>query len=512
MDYLLKASGLVIILFLFYYIFLKNETFFKSIRSYFLIGLVIVVSIPLIEIPIYIENVATQLSAINLDEINSNQLNEVNSFDWIQILSFIYIIGVVIFSIKFLIQFISLGYLISKYKLTKQGEFYYVETSKNISPFSFFNIIVYNKSQFSAEELEQILNHEKVHVLQWHSLDTILAHLLVITLWFNPFVWLYKKAIQQNLEFLADADALKITKNQKLYQFTLLKTCNTNYCTEITNNFYNSLIKKRIVMLHKKQSKNISQWKYALLVPLLATFAFTFNTKVIAQEKEAWEIKVGNAEYVILIDKNSTNEFLSNEKVNLKKEFNLDFTYKGIKRNSKNEIIAIKIDVKGKDLKASYNTSGKKPINPIIISYNPSENSIKIGNLNNDTAQYSYITEQNELNNNVTAKDIEIIEVGNHKVKVLHENNEINMNENNTIGIVKKDGKNLYLIKNKDEKTTKFDDALYILDGKEISKENIDKLQPNSIEKIEVLKGDNATEKYGEKGKNGVIIITTKKE
>ena len=41
MDYLLKASGLVIIFFVFYYLFLRNETFFKSIRIYFLIGLII---------------------------------------------------------------------------------------------------------------------------------------------------------------------------------------------------------------------------------------------------------------------------------------------------------------------------------------------------------------------------------------------------------------------------------------------------------------------------------------
>ena len=75
MDYLLKASGMVILLFLFYYVFLKNETFFKSIRTYFLIGLIIVLSLPLIEIPIYVEYVSQQIDVLNFEEINVNQIS-----------------------------------------------------------------------------------------------------------------------------------------------------------------------------------------------------------------------------------------------------------------------------------------------------------------------------------------------------------------------------------------------------------------------------------------------------
>ena len=102
MDYLLKASGIVVILFLFYYTFLRNETFFKSIRSYFLIGLLIVVSIPLVEIPIYIDQVTSQINFENYGEIASTQFVESQSFDWIQLLTFVYLLGVLVFSFKFL--------------------------------------------------------------------------------------------------------------------------------------------------------------------------------------------------------------------------------------------------------------------------------------------------------------------------------------------------------------------------------------------------------------------------
>ena len=94
MDYLIKASGLVTILFLFYFIFLRNETFFKSIRSYFLIGLVIVLSIPLVEIPVYVEQVASQLESIGYSTENiASPLAEVKSIDWVEIMSIIYFLG-----------------------------------------------------------------------------------------------------------------------------------------------------------------------------------------------------------------------------------------------------------------------------------------------------------------------------------------------------------------------------------------------------------------------------------
>lgn len=285
MEYLLKASGIVVILFLFYDIFLKNETFFKSIRGYFIIGLLIVLIIPLIEIPIYAKAIVSQINFTDYSEIATSK-DVAYSIDWQQVIFIIYATGVVFFSLKFLVQLISLGFLISKHPIVKHENYYFIETLKNVSPFSFFNIIVYNKNQFSINELQHIINHEKAHVKQWHSIDVILSHLLVITLWFNPFIWLYKKAVQQNLEFLADSYALKLTNNQKLYQLTLLKTSGANYCTEITNSFYNSLLKKRIIMLHKNRSTTKSQWKYALLLPILVVFIVTFNTKVIAQGKK----------------------------------------------------------------------------------------------------------------------------------------------------------------------------------------------------------------------------------
>lgn len=556
MEYLLNASGIVIILFLFYFLLLKNETFFTSIRTYFLMGLIIPVSIPLIEIPIYVEAVSNAISTISYEEIASVSTVDETLFTWTELLMLIYAAGVLFFSLKFLLQIISLTHFIASHPLVKKGNYYYIETSKNISPFSFFNIIIYNKNEFSLDELEQIILHEKAHVIQWHSLDTILAHLLVIVLWFNPFVWLYKKAIQQNLEFLADAYALKQLKNQKLYQYTLLKTSGTNYCTAITNNFYNSLIKKRILMIHKNQSKRNNQFKYLLLIPVLFAFVMTFNTKVVAQDKNEWIAKSETVE--LIIDKESTDFNLEKESTLFKEKFDINLSFKGVKRNSKNEIIAIKIEAKGENLKAKFENAGSEPIKPIKISYDSENNAVSIGNLAeihenhysftsdgdhkikfkgkpNKEGNYVFISSDGKKTSwsgkktdTIIHKNKIIIKQGNdeHVWVSKNDNDDTNLKTKiiTDLEIINEDNasENVYIIKEEDGKIIEHKannsffissngnaEPLFILNGEEISKEEMDNLKPDDIKSINVLKGESATKKYGDKGKNGVVIISS---
>jgi hypothetical protein len=98
-------------------------------------------------------------------------------------------------------------------------------------------------------------------------------------------VWLYKKAVLQNLEFIADSEASKKISDKKAYQLTLLKITTQENCVVLTNHFYQSLIKKRIVMLNKNQSNKRNYWKYAVVLPLLGAFVFFFQVEVVAQEK-----------------------------------------------------------------------------------------------------------------------------------------------------------------------------------------------------------------------------------
>ncbi|MGM8363446.1 M56 family metallopeptidase [Flavobacterium sp. ARAG 55.4] len=134
--------------------------------------------------------------------------------------------------------------------------------------------------------MENILEHEKVHSSQNHSVDVLVARMFCIAFWFNPLIWLYKKVMVQNLEFIADREASKNISDKKAYQLTLLKITRQENCVSITNHFYQSLIKKRIIMLNQNQSKKWNSWKYITVFPALIAFVFLFQIKIVAQEKE----------------------------------------------------------------------------------------------------------------------------------------------------------------------------------------------------------------------------------
>jgi len=381
-----KSAVIITLFYGFYRFFLQKETHFKSIRYFLVSGIIIAFVLPLIIIPVYTEPI--QLTQIITDTITNNNLTPVisqPSINWALPLFYTYVVITAILFVRFLFQLVSIASIIFKNKNIKVGNYYYVETNDETSPFSFFNFIIYNPTLFSQTELTQILAHEKVHALQKHSLDTLLSNLLSIIQWYNPFAWLYKKDIEQNLEFIADKYAQKKSDSHQSYQQLLLKTSVPNYQMVLANNFYNSLLKKRIIMLHKERSNGRSQWKIVLIAPFLLAFVFLFNTKTIAQQKknDKKTIKIKVEVYAMGITKESNKEELKE----ITKTFNkkgLNVKFSGIKRNSNNEITAIKIDAKADNGKASaaYAANDSKGINPIRISFDNENNNLSIGSSN----------------------------------------------------------------------------------------------------------------------------------
>jgi len=145
------------------------------------------------------------------------------------------------------------------------------------TPYSFFHWIVLDPSQYTEQELAEILVHEEIHVRQKHSIDTLLAEMVCAFCWFNPFAWLMKREIRMNLEFLADRLVLDSGYEAEDYQFHLLRLSYHKAAAKLTNNFNVSLLKKRICMMNKKQTAQIGLYKYALLIPFVGMLVF-FNS------------------------------------------------------------------------------------------------------------------------------------------------------------------------------------------------------------------------------------------
>lgn len=336
-----------------YFVFLRKETFFTSNRWFLLAGLVTSVVLPMV---VFTKIVWVDPSPTTFDwsKIPVTTPVENNAFEinWYLVFAIVYSIGILGFLAKFAFDFYSLSKVLKGKTMQRQADFKLIDVKENLAPFSYFNSIVYNSSLYSETELENILEHEKVHSTQNHSVDVLISRLFCIFFWFNPIVWLYKKAIVQNLEFIADSEAFKNISDKKAYQLTLLKITTHDSCVAITNHFYQSLIKKRIVMLNKNQSNKRNYWKYALVLPLLGAFVFFFQVNVVAQGKDAETTVVENSKSVekaldvYKINKNTTEAELKEKTKALKENYAIIAIFSSMERNSKNELIAIKVDIK----------------------------------------------------------------------------------------------------------------------------------------------------------------------
>ena len=201
----------------------------------------------------------------------------------IQWIFYCYLFGVVLFGINFLLQLAVLLYQSYSRPVIRDGRFRIVEISGNRAPCSFGNTIFINPENYDWETYNQILIHEKIHVSGGHTLDILLAEIALVIQWFNPFAWLYRREVENNLEFLTDANVLLHRDVERsAYQLSLLRVSAPHLPFSITNNYNQSLLKRRIVMMNSKRSSLHTVWKYFFLIPLLTGLMCALNKPVAA--------------------------------------------------------------------------------------------------------------------------------------------------------------------------------------------------------------------------------------
>ncbi len=189
-----------------------------------------------------------------------------------------YIIGICLFGAHFILQIAVLCYQAYTQPVIRDGRFRIVETRGNRAPCSFGNNIFINPALYDPETYQQILIHEKIHVSGRHTLDILLAEIAVVLQWFNPFIWLYRREVENNLEFLTDQSVLQHRDVERsAYQLSLLRVSAPHLPFSITNNYNQSLLKRRIVMMNSQRSPRSTVWKYFFLLPLLTVLVFALN-------------------------------------------------------------------------------------------------------------------------------------------------------------------------------------------------------------------------------------------
>lgn len=324
-EYLLKVSFVISIALLFYKLVLQQESFFSTNRLYFICSILIAFLLPLIQLPQLINQqgfitslfeseqsgtlmpeAMVQYKPAHIQEtevVDGTSLTktremtgqsedatiEGSSFSgkfsgafWLLAL---YLFGVAVFILNLFIQLGSIYCLLKKStdKIV-DADFVIVNTESKQAPCSFYKYIFIYPADYDFEAYEQIIAHEKIHVQQGHTWDLLLAELAVIVLWFNPFIWLYKKEVEKNIEFQTDALLLEQESIEKSsYQFNLLQIAIPHKPLTITTNYNQSLLKQRIMMMNARKSNMNSYWKYAFTAPLFLGVILMLNEPVQSQ-------------------------------------------------------------------------------------------------------------------------------------------------------------------------------------------------------------------------------------
>jgi len=283
-EYMLKISLCCGVIYLFYFLLLKPLTHFKGNRFFLLISSVLAFLIPLIRIEVFIapqtintSSFINRIPAVNVNSAGDVFIPENSSSNITFFLVALFVAGVVICAAHFLIQIFSFRKIKSQAILIdviNRIKLYHLDM--DIIPFSFGDSIYLNRNRHSEKELNEILQHESVHVRQKHTIDVVLAELICIFNWYNPFAWLIKHAIKQNLEFLADDAVIRNGADKKTYQYLLLKVIGHSPLSVATNLNFSSL-KKRIYMMNKTKTSKKHLLKFLFVLPAIALVMLAFR-------------------------------------------------------------------------------------------------------------------------------------------------------------------------------------------------------------------------------------------
>ena len=286
--YLLKLNIALILLFIFYKLMFTGDTFF-SWRRTTLIGMYFVAMlVPGMDFSAWLSNsegmtsIANEYATVVLPVVSISSEGR-GALGWEGIALIVYSVVVCVLLLRFLWQLISIILLKNNSQTAYIHDTEVYVLTNDEGPFSFFNWIFINPERHKSDEIEEIMMHELTHCQQLHSIDIIFAELFCVVFWFNPFVWLLKREVRLNLEYLADNSVLANGKDNKEYQYHLLGLTYRKNVATITNNFNVLPIKKRIKMMNKKETKGILKAKYMLYIPLVAMLLAVSNIETIAR-------------------------------------------------------------------------------------------------------------------------------------------------------------------------------------------------------------------------------------
>jgi len=569
------AAGAFYIAFL---LLFQNQKHFMFNRIYLPVSLALSFVIPLITFTTikYIEPVNFDVNSFAyLAPASGEIVQPVFVFEWYHYLFGLYLLGTAGFLFHLLLGHLKAINIIQKSRIQKIFSNLVNITQKDVHPFSFFSKIVVSEKTLSHPDLEMIVSHENIHVREKHTLDILFTEIMFLLQWFNPFAWLLKDAVKNNLEYLTDNEIAK-HYNPQTYQLAMVTLADKQGIAPFLTALNGSQLKNRIVMMKKKTENKYAFVKQLVVLPLLAVLVMGLSnrevkTEVIQKENQLESnqlkndsLKMNNKEFMSQLYHDGLFElqdygegapliYLNGKEVIEKVIFDeSDFktsqilppkeamerfgergkngamifetktnylqkeAIKGKVTNEKGEpLVGASIIIKGNtigtitDTKGNYEIRSENEIETLIFAMTGYEKKeIKVG-------EKAEIDVKLIVDKNAKPAEIKVVGYGSTEKKESQPGGVIISGGMN--GTVQKGSENILITPSSQNGLTiratggLTGQPLYVIDGIETTSATLNKLSPDSIESISVLKDKSATILYGDKGKNGVVMITTKK-
>ena len=289
LPYIIKSAMALALLYTCIIPLLEKETFHRLNRILILGCLIMSFAIPLVHFTGGTNPTVDMVrQTVQLPEVLINgDASEQSIWSWADIMSCIYIIGVVAIFFMTVVQTVRLTKQLRQCEhITDNRGNTIVLTDCATSPFCLFHYIVMSRDDY-ANNRSFILTHEQEHIRLGHCIDLIILQCAIIVQWFNPFVWLIGKNLKAIHEFEVDEAVLNKGINATQYQQFLVIKAVGNRLQPFANNLNKESLKRRIIMMNQKKSNRWMMLKALFIIPVatLAVSVFANTTDMSSMAK-----------------------------------------------------------------------------------------------------------------------------------------------------------------------------------------------------------------------------------
>ena len=533
--YILKSSVCLAIFYLFYRLLLARETFHRFNRFSLLGILLLSCLLPLVEVSVKqetevhqtmltLEQLLMMADAVNATEAGARA--ETATVTWIQVALLVYLAGIVFFAFRNVYSLVRLLMLLKSGKKEDIGSYLpgrkervtLIVHNCDIAPFSWMGYIVISRKDLE-ENGREILIHELAHIHNRHSWDLLVADVCIFFQWFNPASWLLKQELQNIHEFEADETVIKEGVDAKQYQLLLIKKAVGTRLYSMANSFNHSKLKKRITMMLKEKSSPWARLKYLYVLPVAAIAVTAFARPEISETaEEISAVKVNDLTAIVEAKAiKSTEESVQISTVS-QDTVKVNYVPTEVSRKLQGTAVFEVVEEMpefpgGVDAMMEY----------LQKELRYPESAKEKGIQGRVTVQFIIDKEGNVTNSKVTrsvdkdmdAEAIRLVKAMPKWKPGMQKGKAVAVKYTVPVVFRLEGGKTVNSQVTVNSKVSEFsvqgmNNPLYIVDGKEVTSSILSALDVNKIESMTVLKNESATEVYGEKGKNGVILITLK--